>query len=62
MVGFFPHSYTLSETDGIATLTVRVISGTIQTQVSTDFSTISGTAIGKLVDNKILILLATDNS
>ena len=50
MVGFDPDSYTVSEADGTATLTVKVISGTLQTQVSADFSTSPDTALGKLVD------------
>ena len=55
MVGFDPDSYTVSEAVGTATLTVRVISGTLQTQVSTVFSTSPGTAVGKLVDNLRLV-------
>ena len=51
MVGFSPTSYTVSEAAGTVTLTVRIISGTLQTQVSTVFSTSPDTAVGKLVDN-----------
>lgn len=39
----------MSEADGIATLTVRV-SGALLTEISTEFSTSPGTAIGELVD------------
>ena len=55
MVGFSPTSYTVSEAAGTARLTVRVISGTLQSQVSTVFSTSPGTAVGKLVDNLRLV-------
>ena len=55
VVGFGPTSYTVSEAAGTATLTVRVISGRLQTQVSTVFSTSPGTAVGKLVDNLELV-------
>ena len=50
VVGFKQSSYAVSESVRTATLTVMVISGTLQTQVSTVFSTSPGTAVGKLVD------------
>ena len=50
VIGFSMNFYTVSEGAGTATLTVRVIIGTLQTQVSTVFSTSPGTAVGKLAD------------
>ena len=48
MLGFDPDLYTVSEDAGIVTLTIRVFSGMLQTEVSTEFYTSLGTAVGKL--------------
>ena len=55
VVGFSSTSYTVSEDASTVTLTVRVISGTLQTQVSTVFSTSPDTAVGKLVTLELFV-------
>lgn len=48
VIGFDPDSYCVVEEAGSVTLTVRVLSGVVLTQVSTQFSTSPGTAVSKL--------------
>ena len=48
MIGFDPILYSVSEDAGTVTLSVRVLSGELQTQVSTQFFTSSDSAVGKL--------------
>ena len=43
-IGFDPESYIVGEADGSATLTVRLISGTLERNVTVFFETNPGTA------------------
>lgn len=49
VIGFDQESYRVSEMAEVVTITVRLISGELQTQVSVLFSTSSGSAVGKLL-------------
>ena len=48
VIGFDPDSYSVLEDAGTATLTVRLLRGELQTEVSIQFFTSNGTAVGKL--------------
>ena len=47
VIGFDPETYTVDENDGFATLIVRVLSGALGKEVTVDFTTLPGSAIGK---------------
>ena len=49
VIGFDSESYFVSEDAGTTAIPVRVLSGELQTQVSPQFFTSSGTAVGKLL-------------
>lgn len=56
VIGFSQTSYTVSEAAATATLTVRIISETPETEVSAVFSTGADSAVGKLADNSEVCL------
>ena len=47
VIGFVPDSYTVNENEGSVTLTVRVISGTLDRDVEVVFFTQNDQALGK---------------
>ena len=49
VIGFDPEFYRVSEDEGTVTLTVRLLGGVLQTNVSILFSTNSESAVGKLL-------------
>ena len=48
-IGFDPTSYQVNEDDGVAVVTVKVLSGELSDTVIVDFTTTDGTAIGACV-------------
>ena len=54
VIGFDSDSYHVSEDAGTVTLAVRVLSGELQTQVSTQFFTSSYNAVGKYYETELL--------
>ncbi len=46
VIGFLPDLYSVNEGDGVVIFTVAVISGTLGFDVTLDFSTTSGSALG----------------
>ena len=48
VIGFDPASYCVLEDAGMVTLTIKILNGILQTEVSTQFFTSPGTAVGEL--------------
>ena len=46
MIGFDPENYQVFEEDGVATLFVAVLDGTLDTEVEVQFDTLNGDAMG----------------
>jgi len=49
IIGFEMEEYTVFESDGVVTLTVSVIEGSIRTSITVELSTINGSALGKVM-------------
>ena len=47
VIGFVPSSYTVREDEGTVTLTVRVIRGRLDSDITVEFNTSPGTAVGE---------------
>ena len=49
IIGFEMEEYTVFESDGVVTLAVSVIEGSIRTSITVALSTINGSALGKVM-------------